>query len=65
MTREAVRTGNGSNALLLRRHDHRRRHRRVFEGRTPQARVDWQAMCIQHRPDWWQCWGAHDGWGHE
>ena len=38
---------------------------RVFGGRTPQARVDWQAMCIQHRPDWWQCWGTHDGWGHE
>jgi hypothetical protein len=38
---------------------------RVFESRTPQARADWQAMCIQHRPDWWQCWGTHEGWGHE
>jgi hypothetical protein len=38
---------------------------RVFGGRTPQARPDWQAMCIQHRPDWWQCWGTHEGWGHE
>ena len=38
---------------------------RVFDGRTPQARVDWQAMCIQHRPDWWQCWGTHEGWGRE
>jgi hypothetical protein len=36
---------------------------RVFGGATPQARVDWQAMCIQHRPDWWQCWGTHEGWG--
>ena len=38
---------------------------RVFGGRTPQARVDWQAMCLQHRPDWWQCWGTHEGWGRE
>lgn len=28
------------------------------------SRVDWQAMCLQHAPNDWQCWGAHDGWGH-
>ena len=29
------------------------------------SRVDWQAMCVMHRPDWWQCWGTHEGWGRE
>jgi hypothetical protein len=38
---------------------------RIVDGRVPQARADWQAMCTQHRPDWWQCWGTHEGWGHE
>ena len=29
------------------------------------SRPDWQAMCLQRRPDWWQCWGTHEGWGRE
>jgi hypothetical protein len=24
-----------------------------------------QAICAPRRSDWWQCWGTHDGWGHE
>ena len=28
-------------------------------------RNDWQAMCVMRRPDWWQCWGTHEGWGRE
>lgn len=27
-----------------------------------QAPTEWQAMCRQHRPDWWECWGSHTGW---
>ena len=30
--------------------------------RYARSRVDWQAMCVQHRPDWWECWGSHTGW---
>ncbi len=37
----------------------------AYSATVPSARVDWQAMCLQRRPDWWQCWGTHDGWGHE
>ncbi len=31
----------------------------------PDYRNDWQAVCAPRRSDWWQCWGTHDGWGHE
>jgi hypothetical protein len=28
-------------------------------------RPDQGAFCSVNRSDWWQCWGTHDGWGHE
>lgn len=56
-TRDIVERG-GSGVLLAERAE-----MLDARGRAPRARVDWQAMCVVERPDWWRCFGTHDGWG--